>query len=70
MAFTQLTYEERLKIEAGVKAGKNCSQIARELGRCRQTVFRELKLFSTPNGYNADLAQQRRGYRESSYGGL
>ncbi len=67
--YQALTYEERLKIEAGIKQGKNCNAIAKELGRARQTVYREVAMFSEPKSYNADLAQQKRGYR-SKIGGL
>ena len=38
-----LTYDDRLSIQAGLKAGLNFSQIAETIGKNRSTVSREVK---------------------------
>lgn len=62
--YRQLTEEERLQIWAMRKAGKNQSEIARQLNIHRSTVSRELNRNSGPYGYEPQLAQRMAAYRK------
>lgn len=55
-----ITYEERMEIENGLHNGKSFGQIAKELGKDRSTISREVRKHSLiertgygANGYNA-----------------
>jgi IS30 family transposase len=50
---------ERIQIQFLSRNGWSASAIARELGRHRTTVARELRRNSTPQGYRADTAHRR-----------
>lgn len=67
MTYRQLTPEERYMLAALRKQGYNKSQIARELGRHRSTVCREVRRNSTraDGHYRASTAQERTNGRRS-----
>ena len=48
-----LSPEERVRVEASLKAGKSVKQIARELGRSASTVAREIRKRSVPSDKGA-----------------
>lgn len=54
-----LTLEERITIQTDVKAGKKRALIARELGRSRSTVTREVANRSVDGVYSAQKAHQQ-----------
>jgi transposase, IS30 family len=56
--YTQLTYEERIKIGLFTQQGRTPSEIARQLNRHRSTVNRELKRNSHEHGYFANTADK------------
>ena len=68
--YRRLTYEERCKIEALQRSGQSVSAIARQLGRPRETVSRELSRNSGADGYSCEEAQKRaeRRRREAASG--
>lgn len=76
MNYRQLNAEERSGLAALRTVGLNQAQIARELGRHRSTVGRELKRNSAPHDgrYRAERAHQRaharryRSRRNSQFG--
>ncbi len=41
--YNRITFKERVRIEAGIYAGKSFSQIAKELGRSTSSIVREVK---------------------------
>lgn len=41
--YNRITYKERLRIEAGIYAGKSFAQIAKEIGRSTSSITREVK---------------------------
>lgn len=58
--FNYITYEERMEIENCLHNGKSFGQIAKELGKDRSTISREIRKHSViertgygANGYNA-----------------
>ncbi|MEE2570258.1 helix-turn-helix domain-containing protein, partial [Pseudarthrobacter sp. J64] len=54
-----LNLDERILIQAGIKAGDSQTKIASGLGRHRSVVCRELRRNTGPDGvYRARLAQQ------------
>lgn len=55
--YRRLTQSERHRIEARHRDGEAISEIARELGRHRATISRELGNNATPRGYRAEAAQ-------------
>lgn len=67
--YTQLSQEERYNISAAVKSKTPKAQLAREIGRHRSTIYRELKRNKGQRGYRPkqahELAQQR-CYRKTS----
>src|SRR5690606_614666 len=67
--YTQLSQDERYEIYATLKSKSSIASLARELGRSRSTIYRELKRNTGQRGYRAQqaakLASQRR-YRPSS----
>ena len=65
MSHSHLTHEDRIRLAALHRAGLNQSQIAKELGKHRSTVSRELSQKGTPNksGYNVRIAQEATEYR-------
>ena len=67
MSYHQLTPEERYMLAAFRRQGLNQSQIARELGRHRSTVGREVRRNSTraDGHYRAFTAQERTNGRRS-----
>lgn len=59
----RLTYEDRRRIAAGLAAGHSYAEIARELGRPRSTISREVARNGGPGHYRANQAQQATGWR-------
>lgn len=59
--YSRLTYEERVKIEALLKAKMSISKIAKELGRDRSSIYREIKRGEREHqwGYQAQDAEFR-----------
>ena len=62
--YTRITYEERVKIEGYLDAGKKASEIANLLNRPKQTIYREVKAgLSFPGGrYIASNADMRSNF--------
>lgn len=58
MSYTHLTPMERTKIEYLSRQGWNCAAIAKEIGRDRTTVSRELRRNRVADAYSADAAQR------------
>lgn len=57
--YSHITVEQRIKIEALLKAGHKASFIAKQLNIHRSSIYRELKRNKTKAGkYNAALAQE------------
>ena len=57
--YTHISIEQRVKIEALLKAGHKASFIAKQLGIHRSSIYRELKRNQTKTGkYNAVFAQE------------
>ena len=57
--YTHISVEQRIKIEALLKAGHKASFIAKQLGIHRSSIYRELKRNQTKTGkYNAVFAQE------------
>jgi len=57
--YTHISVEQRIKIEALLKAGHKASFIAKQLGIHRSSIYRELKHNQTKTGkYNAVFAQE------------
>ena len=56
MSKKHLTYDDRLAIQAGLQKGLKVAQIAKNIGKDRATIGREIKahrrLVSTSNGNN------------------
>lgn len=71
-----LTYEERLKIEAWLRAKAKVAWIASQLGCSRQTIYNEIKRgqyihtcdYWDEVRYSADIAQQQTDYNQSAKG--
>ena len=63
MSKKHLTYDDRLAIQAGLQKGLKVAQIARNIGKDRATIGREIKshrrLVSTSNGNNCILCVVR-----------
>ncbi|MEV0698691.1 helix-turn-helix domain-containing protein [Saccharopolyspora sp. NPDC050389] len=59
----RLTHEERRRIAAGLAAGLGYAEIARELGRPRSTISREVARNGGVRGYRANQAQQATAWR-------
>lgn len=58
--YCQVTYRERLRLYRGLLAGRSLGQIARELGRHRSTIYREVCRNGTQMlGYLPDRAAKR-----------
>jgi len=62
--YTQLTVEERNRIQRALNKGLKAAEIARQLGRSRSTLSRELRRGSSSDGYDAlrgaQVARRRR----------
>ena len=57
--YSHITVEQRIKIEALLKAGHKASFIAKQLNIHRSSIYRELKRNRTNAGkYNAAFAQE------------
>ena len=57
--YNHITVEQRIKIEALLKAGHKASFIAKQLSIHRSSIYRELKRNQTKTGqYNAAFAQE------------
>lgn len=75
-----MTYNERCKLEAYLKAGKTVAWIAKEMGFCERTIYYEkkrglVKLVRNPKWmpidtieYSADKAQQYHDYNQTAKG--
>jgi len=64
--YTQLSQEERHEIYAALKSKSSISTLARELGRSRSIIYREIKRNTGQCGYWAKQAEQfvsQRRYR-------
>lgn len=59
MSYTHFTPIERGQIQALRAEGKGMTYIAKQLGRDRTSVWRELRRNATAKGYDAQRAQQR-----------
>lgn len=57
--YTHLTLKEREAIRLGINAGTSITQIAKEIGRSKATVSRELKRNGGRNNYSMADAQNR-----------
>ena len=67
--YTQLSQDERYEIYAALKSKSSISTLARELGRSRSTLYREIKRNTGKRGYRAQQAEKfssQRRYRSSS----
>lgn len=56
MVYRQLTQEQRYQIRAFLGTGMKRSEIARQIGVSRSTVWREIRRNSTPHRYNPSRA--------------
>ena len=57
--YNHITLEQRIKIEALLRAGHKASFIAKQLSIHRSSIYRELKRNQTKTGkYNAAFAQE------------
>lgn len=56
--YTQLSQDERYEIYVALKSKTSLSVVARELGRSRSTIYREIKRNIGQRGYRAKQAQQ------------
>ena len=56
--YTQLSQDERYEIYANLKSHSSISTLARELGRSRSTIYREIKRNTGLRAYRAKQAQQ------------
>lgn len=63
--YTRLTLEEREEISRGCALGWSAAQIARDLGRDKSTVTRELSRNRSSTGYRAVFAQKRAAHRRA-----
>lgn len=53
-----ITYDDRKKIESMFSEGKSVSYVAKEIGICRDTLYKELRRHNmTRDTYNAEIAQ-------------
>jgi len=59
MNYTQLTMDDRIEIYALKKAGLNQSEIAKQLGRHKSTLSRELRRNTGQRGYRVKQAQEK-----------
>jgi len=59
MSYTQLTVDDRIEIYALKKAGHNQSEIAKQLGRHKSTLSRELRRNAGQRGYRVKQAQEK-----------
>ncbi|NUR85605.1 MAG: helix-turn-helix domain-containing protein [Nonomuraea sp.] len=59
----RLSYEDRRRIAAGLSAGRSYAEIARELGRPRSTISREVSRNGGVSHYRANQAQQATRWR-------
>jgi len=64
--YRHLTYEERCQIHALRKSGLSDSAIARQLGRGRSTLWREIRRNSGKRGYRHGQAQRKAEARRSA----
>jgi IS30 family transposase len=64
--YKRLTNDEREEISRGLAQGKAIAEIAKELGRDRTTVWREINRNSGKTGYRAISASKRAGERSGS----
>lgn len=67
--YTQLSQNERYEIYATLKSESSIATLARELGRSRSTIYREIKRNTGQRGYRAQqaakFASQRRYHLSS-----
>ena len=61
--YTQLSQEERYEIYAALKSKSSISTLARELGRSRSTIYREIKRNKGLRSYRAKQAGQLSDHR-------
>ena len=57
--YSQLTEAERYHIDAYKAAGFSLSEIAKQLGRHKSTIYREMSRNSGQRGYRAKQAQEK-----------
>ena len=57
--YRHLTYEERCQIEALKKSGLSIGLIAKQMGRDRTTIYREIRRNSGKRGYRHKQAQEK-----------
>ena len=63
MSYTHLTQYERDQISALLRSGKSISSIAKQLGRNKSTLSREIMRNSGLRGYRAHQAHEKASYR-------
>ena len=61
--YTHLTQNERYQISAFLGSGKSLSSIAKQLGRNKSTLCRELRRNSGLRGYRPQQAQEKATHR-------
>jgi len=64
-SYCHLTYADRCQIYALKKSGLSAAEIARQLGRSRSTVYRELRRNCGQRGYRHKQAQKMADKRRS-----
>lgn len=65
-SYARLTLEEREEISRGCALGRKAADIARDLGRDRSTVSREIRRNMSSTGYRAAFAQKWAARRRAS----
>lgn len=66
MSYSRVTWEDRIKIKLLLQQGKCPADIAREVGKHRSTIGREIKRNSGGRGYRVKQAQYMAEARESA----
>ena len=64
--YTQLSQDERYEIYATLKSKSSIASLARELGRSRSTIYRELKRNTGQRGYIVKLLYYSYKIRKNS----
>jgi IS30 family transposase len=65
-SYSRVTLEDRIKIKVFLQQGKCPAEIARELGKHRSTISREIKRNSGGRGYRINQAQRLAEAREAA----
>ena len=71
MSYSRVTWEDRIKIKLLLQHGKCPADIAREVGKHRSTIGREIRRNSGGRGYRIkqaqDLAESREAAKHKAY---